>query len=169
MILATTSFTSRNHFEAPRSDIDSFELKIEGAVLLFVCDQYGGVAEVARRDARWNTRVRGKRRRLPPPSGLKACSGSSARLHGAVGRCCWRGLAPSTVRARLFWRAPIREHPRHRQNLREKIRYARSIDLEKAKDTLIAYGMNGEDLTVDHGIPVRAVVLGHYGMASVNG
>ena len=32
---------------------------------------------------------------------------------------------------------------------------------------LIAYRMNGDDLPLDHGYPVRAVVPGHYGMASV--
>jgi DMSO/TMAO reductase YedYZ molybdopterin-dependent catalytic subunit len=32
---------------------------------------------------------------------------------------------------------------------------------------LIAYQMNGRDLPLDHGYPVRAIVPGHYGMASV--
>jgi DMSO/TMAO reductase YedYZ molybdopterin-dependent catalytic subunit len=32
---------------------------------------------------------------------------------------------------------------------------------------LIAYVMNGRDLPLDHGYPVRAIVPGHYGMASV--
>jgi DMSO/TMAO reductase YedYZ molybdopterin-dependent catalytic subunit len=34
-------------------------------------------------------------------------------------------------------------------------------------DVLIAYRMNGQDLTPDHGYPLRAIVAGHYGMASV--
>ena len=34
-------------------------------------------------------------------------------------------------------------------------------------EVLIAYQMNGRDLTPDHGFPVRAIVPGHYGMASV--
>ena len=34
-------------------------------------------------------------------------------------------------------------------------------------DVLIAYQMNGRDLTPDHGHPLRAIVPGHYGMASV--
>jgi hypothetical protein len=34
-------------------------------------------------------------------------------------------------------------------------------------DALIAYQMNGRDLTPDHGYPLRAIVPGHYGMASV--
>jgi DMSO/TMAO reductase YedYZ molybdopterin-dependent catalytic subunit len=34
-------------------------------------------------------------------------------------------------------------------------------------EVLIAYQMNGRDLPRDHGFPVRAIVPGHYGMASV--
>jgi DMSO/TMAO reductase YedYZ molybdopterin-dependent catalytic subunit len=32
---------------------------------------------------------------------------------------------------------------------------------------VVAYQMNGRDLPLDHGYPVRAIVSGHYGMASV--
>src|SRR6202012_2328238 len=47
------------------------------------------------------------------------------------------------------------------------IRYARSLDVGKVDDVLIAYAMNGEEIPVDHGFPLRAIVPGHYGMASV--
>src|SRR5260370_42686460 len=49
------------------------------------------------------------------------------------------------------------------------ISYVRSIPRTKAmeSDVLIAYQMNGRDLTPDHGYPLRAIVPGHYGMASV--
>src|SRR6266403_83784 len=49
------------------------------------------------------------------------------------------------------------------------ISYARSIPMARAMepDVLIAYQMNGQDLTPDHGYPLRAIVPGHYGMASV--
>lgn len=49
------------------------------------------------------------------------------------------------------------------------IAYARSLPRTKAlqPEVLIAYQMNGRDLSLDHGYPVRAVVPGHYGMASV--
>jgi DMSO/TMAO reductase YedYZ molybdopterin-dependent catalytic subunit len=35
------------------------------------------------------------------------------------------------------------------------------------REVLVAYQMNGRDLPRDHGYPVRAIVPGHYGMASV--
>jgi DMSO/TMAO reductase YedYZ molybdopterin-dependent catalytic subunit len=50
-----------------------------------------------------------------------------------------------------------------------QISYARSLPRDKAiqREVLIAYQMNGRDLPQDHGYPVRAIVPGHYGMASV--
>jgi DMSO/TMAO reductase YedYZ molybdopterin-dependent catalytic subunit len=47
--------------------------------------------------------------------------------------------------------------------------YARSLPRAKAlrREVLIAYQMNGRDLPKDHGYPVRAMVPGHYAMASV--
>jgi DMSO/TMAO reductase YedYZ molybdopterin-dependent catalytic subunit len=49
------------------------------------------------------------------------------------------------------------------------ISYARSLPLAKARapEVLLAYRMNGEELPPRHGHPVRAVVAGWYGMASV--
>jgi DMSO/TMAO reductase YedYZ molybdopterin-dependent catalytic subunit len=51
----------------------------------------------------------------------------------------------------------------------EPISYAWSVPRAKAirPEVLIAYRMNGRDLPQDHGYPVRAIVPGHYGMASV--
>ncbi len=49
-----------------------------------------------------------------------------------------------------------------------KIHFSRSLPLSKANDNvLLALQMNGEDLTAEHGFPVRAVVPGWYGMAAV--
>jgi DMSO/TMAO reductase YedYZ molybdopterin-dependent catalytic subunit len=47
--------------------------------------------------------------------------------------------------------------------------YARSLDLETAlhPDTIVAWGMNGDALLPEHGYPLRLVVPGWYGMASV--
>ena len=49
------------------------------------------------------------------------------------------------------------------------IHYDRSIPLEKVlkSDCLFAYKLNGEDLPASHGYPLRGVIGGWFGMASV--
>lgn len=49
------------------------------------------------------------------------------------------------------------------------IAFARSLPLEKAKhpSVILAYKMNDADLPKAHGMPLRAIVGGWYGMASV--
>jgi DMSO/TMAO reductase YedYZ molybdopterin-dependent catalytic subunit len=49
------------------------------------------------------------------------------------------------------------------------IAFSRSLPLAKARgpDVLLAYRMNGLDLSPEHGWPLRAIVGGWYGMASV--
>jgi DMSO/TMAO reductase YedYZ molybdopterin-dependent catalytic subunit len=50
-----------------------------------------------------------------------------------------------------------------------EIQFARALPLARARnpDVLLAHQMNGADLPVAHGFPVRALVAGWYGMASV--
>jgi DMSO/TMAO reductase YedYZ molybdopterin-dependent catalytic subunit len=49
------------------------------------------------------------------------------------------------------------------------IAFSRSITVEKAMkdEVILAHSMNGQPLSPSHGFPLRAVVGGHYGMASV--
>jgi sulfane dehydrogenase subunit SoxC len=48
-------------------------------------------------------------------------------------------------------------------------RYAKDIPVARAlnDDVLVAYAMNGEPLTAEHGAPVRIVVPGYFGTSSV--
>src|SRR6059058_658676 len=49
-----------------------------------------------------------------------------------------------------------------------KINFARSLPVEKAlDDVLLAHSMNGQPLAAAHGFPLRAIVPGWYGMASI--
>ncbi len=97
---------------------------------------------------------------------------------GAVGNAEWTGVPL----AALLQRAGLQEDaceivlegadrgaPTEPPTPPGSISYARSLPRDKAlqPEVLIAYQMNGRDLPLDHGYPVRAIVPGHYGMASV--
>lgn len=96
---------------------------------------------------------------------------------GAVGNANWTGvflrdlLERAGVEAKAMEvilegadRGEIKEPPRPPG----EIHYARSLPLAKAMaDVLLAWEMNGEPLTPAHGFPLRALVPGWFGMASV--
>ena len=96
---------------------------------------------------------------------------------GAVGTAEWTGVPLSALLQRAgVWdsvrdvilegadEGEIKEPP----GPAGKIHYSRSLPLCKAQDdVLLAFQMNGEDLTAEHGFPLRAVVPGWYGMAAV--
>jgi len=45
--------------------------------------------------------------------------------------------------------------------------YVKDLPIDKMRDVLIAYEMNSEPLTPEHGFPIRAIVPGFYGTNSV--
>jgi DMSO/TMAO reductase YedYZ molybdopterin-dependent catalytic subunit len=59
--------------------------------------------------------------------------------------------------------------PKEEPRPADAIAYVWSLPRAKAlqPEVLIAYQMNGRELSPDHGFPVRTIVPGHYGMASV--
>jgi sulfane dehydrogenase subunit SoxC len=94
-------------------------------------------------------------------------------LLGAVGNAEWTGgrLAPLLLEAGLRDGAVdvafvASDHGREGDVEQD---YARGLSLEEAlrEDVVLAYEMNGHPLPPQHGFPVRLVVPGWYGMASV--
>ena len=100
---------------------------------------------------------------------------------GAVSNAEWTGVPLTAVLDRAGLKADAvevvvegaddGELPGNREEPKSpgKIHYARSLPLDKARkpEVLLAYKMNGADLPASHGFPVRLLVPGWYGMASV--
>jgi DMSO/TMAO reductase YedYZ molybdopterin-dependent catalytic subunit len=98
---------------------------------------------------------------------------------GAVGNAVWTGVRLSALLQRagmaddaceIVLEGADRGIPKEEPKPPGQISYARSIPRARAMesdDVLIAYQMNEQDLTPDHGYPLRAIVPGYYGMASV--
>src|SRR3984957_4543635 len=169
----TELFYIRSHFPAPKLDLAGYRLRVDGAVRNPFSLSYQEL-----RDLPSETRVAvlecaGNSRVFLVPE----VEGAQWEL-GAGGNAEWTGVPL----AALLERAGIEKDaceivlegadhgtPKERPIPPGTISYARSLPRDKAlqREVLIAYQMNGSDLPLDHGFPVRAIVPGHYGMASV--
>jgi DMSO/TMAO reductase YedYZ molybdopterin-dependent catalytic subunit len=171
-ITATEKFYVRDHFAVPRLEASSWRLSIEGAVdHAFEI----GYAELRRMPSRTMTAMlecagNGRVLLVPKAKGVLWDS-------GAVGNAEWTGVPLSA----LLERASVRDKAvevilegadkgktEEEPKSPGEIHFARSVPLGKALgNVLLAYKMNGKELSPDHGYPVRAIVPGWYGMASI--
>jgi DMSO/TMAO reductase YedYZ molybdopterin-dependent catalytic subunit len=166
-------FYIRSHFPAPELDVGSYRLSIRGAVHCELSLSYAEIRSMPSRSCVATLECAGNGRVfLVPPA-----PGAQWEL-GAVGNAEWTGVPLSALLDRaglvdevceLVLEGADRGVPKEEPKPPGAISYARSITRKRAlePDVLIAYAMNGQDLTLDHGYPLRAVVPGHYGMASV--
>jgi len=172
-IVPNEQFYVRSHFATPTVDDNTWRLKVEGAVERPLELSYEELTKLPSRTMTATLECAGNGRVfLTPPAGGVQWS------QGAVGNAEWGGIPLATVldKAGLKDKAvdvilegadsgQINSDPKSPG----PIHFARSLPVDKAKSdsVLLAHKMNGEDLSVDHGHPVRAVVGGWYGMASV--
>src|SRR5229473_5715793 len=172
-ITPTELFYIRSHFLAPEIDSANYRLSVRGAVRRELSLSYAEIREMPSRTSVATLECAGNSRVfLVPPA-----PGAQWEL-GAVGNAAWTGVPLSLLLGRagladevceLVLEGADRGVPKEEPKPPGAISYARSIPRMRAlePDVLIAYQMNGQDLTPDHGYPLRAVVPGHYGMASV--
>jgi DMSO/TMAO reductase YedYZ molybdopterin-dependent catalytic subunit len=169
----TELFYIRSHFPAPGLDSAAYRLHVSGAVRNPLSLSYQQL-----RDMPSETRVAilecaGNGRVFLVPQ----VPGAQWEL-GAVGNAEWTGVPLSALlrqaglqddACEVVLEGADRGAPAEPPIPPGTISYARSIPRDKAvgPEVLIAYQMNGRDLPLNHGYPVRAVVPGHYGMASV--
>src|SRR5438094_7140754 len=166
-------FYIRSHFPTPRLELASYQLHIDGAVRTPLSLSYRQLRDmpsetrVATLECAGNSRVF-----LVPQVG-----GAQWEL-GAVGNAEWTGVPLGALLERagleedaseIVLEGADRGTPKEEPVPPDPITYARSLPRDKAirREVLIAYQMNGRDLPLNHGYPVRAIVPGHFGMASV--
>lgn len=170
----TESFFVRNHFGIPQWDATTYRLQVEGAVRtplsLTLAELKALAGTPITRPLTLECAGNGRVYLTPPVRGV-------AWQSGAVGTAEWTGcpLAKVLEKAGVESRAvevvlegadsgTVADPPSP-----GPIAFARSLPVEKAlrPEVLLAWGMNGAPLAPRHGAPLRAVVGGWYGMASV--
>jgi DMSO/TMAO reductase YedYZ molybdopterin-dependent catalytic subunit len=166
-------FYIRNHFPVPKLDVRTWSLKVEGAVERPLELRYEELLQMPSRTVTALLECAGNSRVFLTPR-VRGVAWQS----GAVGNAEWTGvplgavleragLRPSAVEVVLDGadRGEVRDEPRSPG----VISFSRSLPLAKAQqaDVLLAYRMNGVELSPAHGYPLRAIVPGWYGMASI--
>jgi DMSO/TMAO reductase YedYZ molybdopterin-dependent catalytic subunit len=169
----TEQFYVRSHFPVPKLDPKEFKLVVEGHVenrLELTLEELKKLGEKSRpltMECAGNGRVF----LAPAVRGLQWA-------HGAVGNADWTGIPLGALLERAKPKAGASDvvlAGADRGAIAADpatpgvIPYSRSLPLAKAKkdETVLAWGMNGEPLTAAHGAPLRAIIGGWFGMASV--
>jgi DMSO/TMAO reductase YedYZ molybdopterin-dependent catalytic subunit len=168
----TENFFVRSHFAVPEVDAKGFKLTVEGHVgnklELTLADLKK--MEAVSRDSVLECAGNGRVFLVPQARGLQWG-------HGAVGQAKWTGVALGAVLERAKVKAGAGDVVlvgADKGTIADPatpgtINFDRGIPLAKAKkdETLLAWNMNDDALTASHGAPLRAIVGGWYGMASV--
>jgi DMSO/TMAO reductase YedYZ molybdopterin-dependent catalytic subunit len=170
VITPTPLFYARNHFAMPRINPDEWRLCLEDGFARPTQLTYRELRSLPSRTLLATLECAGNGR-----SGLHPPADGEPWTYGAASTAEWTGVSLATVLAAAglpdVATTIVIEGADHGQVAAAggAICYARSLSPEQAMrpDTLLAYAMNGELLTPEHGFPVRLLVAGWYGMASV--
>jgi sulfite oxidase len=160
----------RSHFGVPDFDAATWTLEIGGAVRR---ESRYSLAQLRQRPVRTQSVVlecAGHRRREFHPTTVGLQWGV-----GAVSEARWTGISLSELLREVSPRGRACEvvfegadHGPHR-SLASEVPFARSIPLDRALagDVLLAWKMNDRPIPAKHGAPLRLIVPGSYGVASV--
>jgi DMSO/TMAO reductase YedYZ molybdopterin-dependent catalytic subunit len=166
-------FYVRNHFAQPKIDPLSWLLRIEGAVKNELELSLDDLKKLPSRSITATLECAGNCRAFLEPK----VKGVPWQL-GAVGNAEWTGVPLAAVLERAGLHDSAAEVILEGADTGEitadikpagKVPFARSLPLGKARspEVLLVYKMNGVDLPPAHGFPLRAVVPGWYGVASI--
>jgi DMSO/TMAO reductase YedYZ molybdopterin-dependent catalytic subunit len=163
-------FFVRSHFDKPQVDAATWRLAIGGCVRRPVELSLEQLNSLPQRSIFSTLECAGNGR-----SFLSRRQDGVQWTAGAVGHAEWSGVPLKYVLERV---EPAKETLEFifqgadqgvEKGAPGPISFARSLPLSKAmhEDTLLATRMNGEELEPSHGAPVRLIVPGWYGVASV--
>ena len=165
-------FYIRSHFPTPELDPVAFRLRIRGAVRKELSLSYDALRAMPSRKCVATLECAGNSRVFltPPVPGARWNSARSAMRNGPAFPflCFWKAPDWPIRCATSFWKAPMAAC--RRKSLSHRVvspMPAVSRGRGRWNRCFIAYQMNGQDLTPDHGYPQRAIVPGYYGMSSV--
>jgi DMSO/TMAO reductase YedYZ molybdopterin-dependent catalytic subunit len=163
-------FFVRSHYETPAINISNWRLAIGGCIERELALNWDELEAMPRRSVFATMECAGNGR-----SFLKPHVEGVQWTAGAVGHAEWSGVPLRYVLERAMIKQAAKEivfygadsGVEHGSDPPQP--FARSLPLDKAlhPDTLLATRMNGELLDPSHGYPVRLVVPGWYGVASV--
>lgn len=166
-------FYVRSHFHIPAIDAASWQLRIEGEVNKALTIGYDELRQLPATTltATLECAGNGRARLAPKVKGL-------LWEQGGVGNATWTGVPLAALLERagvhadaveIIFEGADRGEVTDEPKSPGPIPFARSLPLAKARqpEVLVAYLMNGQPLPPEHGFPVRLVVPGWYGMASV--
>lgn len=166
----TEHFYVRNNFAVPQFKPGAWRLDVDGAVERQVTLALNDLRAMPARTLTTTMECAGNGRTSSAP--LPA--GEPWSL-GAVSTGLWRGVALRDILQLAGPRSSVVEilfagaDGGVREGVEREITFSRSLPIPKAlhADTLLAYELNGAPLPDVHGGPVRLLVPGWYGMASV--
>jgi DMSO/TMAO reductase YedYZ molybdopterin-dependent catalytic subunit len=163
----------RNHYAVPKIDPKTWRLTVTGAVtraLKLSLDDLHKLKEVTL-PITLECAGNGRLFLSPKVKGVQWAQ-------GAVSTAEWTGVPLAAIldlagveagAVEVILDGADRGDPKKEMQPPEDITFCRSLPIDKANkpETILAWGMNGAALPPDHGYPLRAIVGGWYGMASV--
>lgn len=163
------SFYVRNHFDVPIVNADHYEIIVNGAVAFPIEYSLDQIKEFPEKNLMMVMECAGNGRSSMKPK----INGTPWDL-GAISQAEFTGTSLRNILKEVKLADDVREirfsgADRGKLHTGETENYIRSLPVEMAQhpDTMIVWKMNGQEITPQHGYPLRLVVPGWYGMASV--